>query len=114
MDNLINDLLGIGGEDALTTNKDLLEAASVDGKTPSAIVQPATAEEASAFLKYADSHGLKVSIRGGGVHYTLPPTSRVALSRIELQRAEWLRTSREASSATSASPSIGESVTRSA
>ncbi len=67
-DNLIYDLLGIGGEDALTTEPSQLEAASVDGKTPTAIVQPATAEEAAAFLKYADSRGLKVSIRGGGVH----------------------------------------------
>lgn len=67
-DNLINDLLGIGGEDALTTDKAQLEAASIDGKKPQAIVQPTTAEEAAAFLKYAASHGLKVSIRGGGVH----------------------------------------------
>src|SRR4051794_9633394 len=67
-DNLINDLLGIGGEDALTTEPFQLEAASVDGKKPQAIVQPATAEEAAAFLKYADQRGLKVSIRGGGVH----------------------------------------------
>jgi glycolate oxidase FAD binding subunit len=67
-DNLINDLLGIGGEDALTTEPSQLEAASVDGKKPQAIARPATAEEGAAFLKYADSHGLKVSIRGGGVH----------------------------------------------
>jgi glycolate oxidase FAD binding subunit len=67
-DNLLNDLLAIGGEDALTTEASQLEAASVDGQTPPALVQPASADEAAAFLKYADSHGLKVSIRGGGVH----------------------------------------------
>ena len=67
-DNLIQDLLGIGGEDGLSTARERLEAFSVDGKAPRAIARPGSAEEAAAFLKYADERGLKVAIRGGGVH----------------------------------------------
>lgn len=79
-DNLINDLLAIGGEDALTTEASQLAAASVDGQTPQAVVQPASADEAAAFLKYANDNGLKVTIRGGGVHSGIGnPAKRVDL-----------------------------------
>ncbi|MDB5082180.1 MAG: hypothetical protein JWP00_4104 [Chloroflexi bacterium] len=67
-DNLIQDLLGIGGEDGLSTGQAQLDAVALDGQSPRAIVRPSTAEEAAAYLKYANSHGLKVAIRGGGVH----------------------------------------------
>lgn len=69
--NLIQDLLGIGGEDGLSTDQEKLAEFSVDGQTARAIVRPGSAEEAAAFLKYADSQGLKTAIRGGGVHTSI-------------------------------------------
>lgn len=67
-DNLIGDLLGIGGEDGLSTDRVRLEAMSLDGQVARALVRPGSVEEAAAFLKYANAQGLKVAIRGGGVH----------------------------------------------
>lgn len=67
-ENLINDLLRIGGKYALSIYRPHTEVVSVDGKTPQVVVRPKTAGEAAAFLKYADSHDLKVHIQGGGVH----------------------------------------------
>jgi glycolate oxidase FAD binding subunit len=56
----------IAGEDGLVLESARLEEVAVDGLTPRAIVRPETEEQAAEFLKYADSNGLKVAIRGGG------------------------------------------------
>ncbi len=65
-DSLLLDLLGIAGEDGLSSQPENLATVAVDGQTPKAIVRPATAEQAAAFLKYASQHDLKVAIRGSG------------------------------------------------
>ncbi len=62
------DLLGIVGEDALTTQPEALAEVAVDGLTPMAVVSPSTEEQAAACLKYANQRGLKVAVRGGGTH----------------------------------------------
>lgn len=74
-DTLIQDLRGIALEAALSADRAQLEAFSLDGLLPRAVVRPGIPEEAAAFLKYANSHDLKVAIRGGGVHAGLgnPP-----------------------------------------
>src|SRR4051812_17790714 len=67
-DNLLMDLLGIAGEDGLSSQPEALAAVAVDDITPKAIIRPQTPEEAAEFLKYASQHNLKVAIRGGGTH----------------------------------------------
>jgi glycolate oxidase FAD binding subunit len=67
-DTLIQDLREIAGEAAVSVDMAQLEATGLDGQLPRAVVRPGTPEEAAAFLKYANSHDLKVAIRGGGVH----------------------------------------------
>lgn len=56
----------IAGEDGLVTEANRLEEATVDGLIPRAIVRPETNEQAAELLKYANEHGLKIAIRGGG------------------------------------------------
>lgn len=51
--------------------------------------------------KVAYQRALEGNIRGGGVAYTLPPTSHSALKQNALLRADWLRMQQEADSATS-------------
>ncbi|HEX2915522.1 MAG TPA: FAD-binding oxidoreductase [Chloroflexia bacterium] len=70
-DNLIADLLNIGGEDGLSTQPEALAGVAVDGLAPKAILRPANPEQASAFLKYASQRKLKVAIRGGGTRTNL-------------------------------------------
>lgn len=79
-DNLLVDLLGIAGEDGLSSQPEALAALAVDGLTPKAIVRPQTPEEAAEFLKYASQYDLKVAIRGGGTHTGLGN----AISRLDL------------------------------
>jgi glycolate oxidase FAD binding subunit len=56
----------IAGDDGLLLDPARLEAVAVDGITPQALLRPETNEQAATFLKYANSHGLKVAVRGGG------------------------------------------------
>ncbi len=66
------DFLGqVAGEDGLTRDPARLEAVSLDGLSPRAILRPATNEQAAGFLKYASEQKLKVAIRGGGTKTNL-------------------------------------------
>ena len=64
-------LMGIVGEDNLTSNQSALEAAIVDGQIPAALVSPANTEEAIEVLKWASANRMRTAIRGGGTQTNL-------------------------------------------